>query len=154
MIKVHAGLSKKVPIPGVQFSSQEYSAGLEAEIGHGESSEQIKATIRRLYALIAEAIDEQVRMAGTCADPHGAPTIPDPKPAPVRERPAPKPHPNGRHVPATEAQKKCIYAICEALGLQLKDALTSRGLPELNKLGLKQASELIDALKRLETANA
>lgn len=32
MIKLSANLSKKVPIPGRDFSSQQYGAGLEIEV--------------------------------------------------------------------------------------------------------------------------
>ncbi|MCZ7646104.1 MAG: hypothetical protein M5U26_12590 [Planctomycetota bacterium] len=151
MIKVNAALSKKLPIPGVQYSSQEFSAGIEAEIGHQESSEQIKATIRRLYALVGEAIDEQVKQAG--ADSQAPAKAPEPgRRSYPRNRAYRNASGNGRHVPATEAQKKCIFAICETLGLNADEALASRGLPELDKLGIKEASALIDELKRLETA--
>ena len=42
MIRLSAGLSKKLPLQGVEFSSQSASAGIEVELADGASSEQIR----------------------------------------------------------------------------------------------------------------
>lgn len=60
MIRLSANLSKKVPLPGVQFSSQQYGAAMEIEVGDGDKPEAIHQRIRELYAMLSNAIDEQI----------------------------------------------------------------------------------------------
>ena len=60
MIKLSASLSRKTPLPGVEFSSQQYHAGLEVEISDADSPEAIKSRIHDLYGQLNQCIDEQI----------------------------------------------------------------------------------------------
>jgi len=61
MVKISANISKKVPIPGTEFSSQQYGAAMEIEVSDADKPENIQARIRGLYGLLARDPREQAR---------------------------------------------------------------------------------------------
>ena len=63
MTKLSATLSKKVPIPGLDYSSQQFSCGLELELSGEQTQESIRQNIRKLYALLHAVIDEEIQEA-------------------------------------------------------------------------------------------
>ena len=85
MIKLTANVSKKVPVPDLEFSSQSYSAGMEVEMASGASSEEIQKKLRALYSLLEEAIDEQICSCQAESGTHKDAATPAPKPAPPSE---------------------------------------------------------------------
>ena len=145
MIKLSASVSKKVPVPDVEFSSQSYSAGMEIELACGASHQVVKDRLRSLYGLLEEAIQEQIE-----ARPSQAP---EERPRPPQER---RNGPgngggNGRSRSATEAQQKAIYAISRSRGYSRKrlENLVSEsfGVESVSDLSIGDASSLIDTLK-------
>lgn len=158
MLKICAHLSKKVPLEGVEFSSQQFSAGVETEVACNADEQTIRETLRRLYATLGQAIDEQIARAGVeSAAPKPVPQSPAQvarnafrgqarKFSPVQNRNG-NGNGNGRSVSATPAQQKCIKAIVSDLGIDLADALSGYGVSQPSDLTVKAASELIDALK-------
>lgn len=143
MIKLSANYSKKLPVPGLEFSSRSCSAGLEIEVAGGTDAEQIKKKLRQLYALLEEAVDKQFEQET------GRPTV-----ANGRDRANSEPRKrngsgNGRT--ATDAQLKAIRAIAKDHGLsreQLEDLIEREfGIKEMHSLSLSQASRVIDLLK-------
>ena len=60
MIRLSANVSKKVPLPDVEFSSQQFSAGMEVELSSSVDKDELKGKIRALYGLLEESIDEQI----------------------------------------------------------------------------------------------
>ncbi len=60
MIKICANLSKKMPLPGVDYSSQQYGAAMEIEVSDADQPEIIQQRIRELYLLLINTIDEQL----------------------------------------------------------------------------------------------
>lgn len=158
MIKVTAHLSKKVPLDGVEYSSQQFSAGVEAEVACNADDHTIRETLRRLYGTLEQTIDEQIGKAGgkkimTKPAPAAGQGISQSSPrngfrgqgrrfSPTQGR-----NGNGRSINATPAQQKAIKAIAADLGIDLADALSGYGVAQPGDLSVKQASELIDALK-------
>jgi len=146
MIKLNASVSKKVPVPEVEFSSQSYSAGMEVEVASGASQDELKENLRTLYGMLEEAIDEQL----------GQQQIGEQKPN-SSQNPAPTPESNkgptrnkqnGRK--ATKAQVRAIYAITKERGYteeRMKELLSGYGVEVSSALSIGQASTLIDALK-------
>ena len=63
MSKLSAILSKKIPIPGLEYSSQQFSCGLELELSGEQTQDSIRQNIRKLYALLHAAIDEEIQEA-------------------------------------------------------------------------------------------
>ena len=52
-----------------------------------------------------------------------------------------------RFIPATQAQQRAVHAICKELGIEVAAVLSEHGVASMDKLGLKQASQIIDKLK-------
>lgn len=159
MIRLSANLSKKVPLPGIDYSSQQYGASLEIEVSDADKPAEIHARIKELYGLLSSAIDEQIGV------PASVKTLPPPAPAPQapvsqpvqpqrngfatgRNRIVAQTNGNGRRgVNATEAQAKCIYAICKSQGLDLASVLADFNVADARDLNVCDASQLIDRLK-------
>lgn len=173
MIRLSANLSRKVPIAGVQFSSQQYGAALEIEVSDADKPEAIQARIRELYDLLNRSIDEQIVAATEsngheAAQDHGGNGQPQPKAEPAARRGngrASQPRAqyrrggngnsrangggNGhrRVTLATEAQQRAIFAICKDLGIEMADALADYNVVDAAELTVMDASRLIDDLK-------
>ncbi len=60
MIKISANISKKVPLPSVEFSSQQFGASMEIEVSDADQPDAIHQRIRDLYALLSRSVDEQI----------------------------------------------------------------------------------------------
>ena len=154
MLKIHANVSKKVPIPNLDYSSQQYMAGLELEVGDGATPEQIQERIRQVYGLLESSIDAQIATATATAipvDPH-----PVAQPVPVN-RIAGKPGNGGLRSNgngnghASQAQVKAIFAISKAIGFDraqlLSEVTANYNVDKPEALSIKQASSLIESLK-------
>ena len=155
MSKLSANVSKKVPLPGIEFSSRSYSAGMEVEVSSGSGKDELKEKLRSLYALLEESIDEQIKEK----DSRGSSTEDPPsRPSPRRSN---GPGGNGRRDgngrgngngrTATQAQIKAIYAIAREHGYSDDDldrlAEGTFGANKPSALSISQASTLIDTLK-------
>jgi len=169
MIKISANISKKVPLPSVEFSSQQFGASMEVEVSDADQPEAIHGRIRDLYALLSQSVDEQI--AGAAQQPANGYQVPPANVVPVRSQPVQNVPPpvqqrpsytngngrnriaaattngNGRSTNATQAQQKAVWAICKSLGVEVSDALSEIGVGDLQTLSVKQASQLIDSLK-------
>ena len=180
MVKVSANVSKKVPIPGTEFSSQQFGASMEIEVSDADRPGVIHARIRDLYGLVTQAVDEQIAAANGNNGGNG----PAPAPQPVgRRNYAPPPAPqqsqpaapavrsgyaanragraggtggnggNTRRTTATEAQQRAIHAICKALNFDVAAVLADYNYGDLSQVPVKVASQIIDGLKRQQAAN-
>ena len=91
MLRIVANVSKKLPIEGVDFSSQSYSAGMEVEVADAATDEQIRKRIAEVYRLLEATIDEEMAAkAGTQAK----------SPAPPAEEAGVESRPPDRREPA------------------------------------------------------
>jgi hypothetical protein len=150
-MKISASVCKKIPIHGTQFSSQQYGAGLEVEVPDGLQGEELQEKLRRLYGILARSIDGQIAAtAAAKADGNGNGDGSGKAAAAVPARPAVGQGGSGgaiRFIPATAAQQRAVYAICKELGIEVAAVLAERGVAGMERLGLKTASQIIDALK-------
>lgn len=135
MPKLNACYSKKLPTTA-QYSNETFSASVEVEIDEADP-QTMQTGLRRLFALVRESVEQQFRAGAAHPKPATTPPSSAPRPAPRNFQAAS----NGRHVPATASQKKAVYAICKSLGLDPAQY-------DIDALGIKQASALIDELKR------
>lgn len=143
MIKLSAHVSKKVPQPDIEYSSQSYSAGLEIELASGTKAADIKKKLREVYALLEHAVDDQ--LASQRETPNSS------RPLPSETRKALKERNNSSNRMATQAQIKAIDAIAHdraATEQELKDLIREFGVASLSALSIRQASALIDKLKK------
>ncbi len=60
MIKLTGNVSRKVPIPGTEFSSQLFGAGMEVEVGNNASSEEIRGKFKEMYQILEVSVKEQI----------------------------------------------------------------------------------------------
>ena len=176
MLKLHAGVSKKVGLPG--FSSASASCTIEAELDSTllNDTQGFQMVVRRAYQSCEQAVrDEITRLT------HDSPTDtslllpkpqsqteiqtqPRPQEAVIEVRTSPaiqgpmvtanqrvpvqiiQSQPSPR--PATASQVKAIRAIASRRRVDLVGLLRERfGLQTADELGIRQASELIDELK-------
>jgi hypothetical protein len=160
MLKLHAGVSKKVGLPG--FSSASASCTIEAELDSSllQDHEGFQVVVHRAYQSCEQAVQDQI--ARLTSD---APEVTQPQevvevrtspaitgasvnriqPAQFTNQPSPR--------PATASQVRAIRAICARRKIDLVGLLRERfGLSTADELGIRQASNLIDELKRDEPA--
>jgi len=155
MLKLHAGVSKKVGLPG--FSSASASCTIEAELDSSllQDHEGFQVVVRRAYQSCEQAVQDQI----TRLTSEGAETSQSQEVVEVRTSPAisgasvnripstqftNQPSPR----PATASQVKAIRAIAARRKIDLVGLLRERfGLTTADELGIRQASALIDELK-------
>lgn len=162
MLKLHAGVSKKVGLPN--FSSASASCTIEAELDSSllQDHEGFQVVVQRAYQSCEKAVQDQIaRLTSddqTCVQPqevvevrtspaisgarittNGAELLATNRAA-FRDAPSPR--------PATASQVKAIRAIAARRKIDLVGLLRERfGLTTADELGIRQASALIDELK-------
>jgi hypothetical protein len=163
MLKLHAGVSKKVGLPG--FSSASASCTIEAELDSSllQDHEGFQIVVQRAYASCEKAVQDQI--ARLTSDDQSDASQPQ-EVVEVRTSPAisgttvtripaaqftNQPSPR----PATASQVKAIRAIAARRKIDLVGLLRERfGLTTADELGIRQASNLIDDLKSDEPPSA
>ena len=170
MLKLHAGVSKKVGLPG--YSSASASCTIEAELDSSllNDTEGFQIVVQRAYQSCEQAVQDQIARL-TSEEPAAAPEVAQPEPVapevvevrtspaiqgarittnraeqPVTNRAVLRDQPSPR--PATASQVRAIRAICSRRKIDLLSLLRERyGLTTADELGIRQASNLIDELK-------
>ncbi len=170
MLKLHAGVSKKVGLPG--FSSASASCHIEAELDSSllNDTEGFQIVVQRAYQSCEQAVQDQIaRLTSETPDEPRELNKAQPTPTEIveirtspaiqgaqittkgaeqsvtnravfRDQPSPR--------PATASQVRAIRAICARRKIDLLSLLRERfGLTTADELGIRQASNLIDELK-------
>ena len=172
MLKLHAGVSKKVGLPG--FSSASASCTIEAELDSSllMDTAGFQIVVQRAYQSCEQAVEDQIaRLTSDGPDESSQPntqpqevievrTSPALRGAAVRTNSADLPATNRAAFrdapsprPATASQVKAIRAIAARRKIDLVGLLRERfGLTSADELGIRQASSLIDELKGDEPA--
>ena len=112
MIKLTANVSKKVPVPNVEFSSQSYSADMEIEVSSGTSKDELRQKLRTLYALLKESIGQEILERKQNSKGGNSPKA-DAKQV---QKNHPKGNSSNRGRKATRAQLHAIHAIAKDRG--------------------------------------
>jgi hypothetical protein len=166
MLKLHAGVSRKVGLPG--YSSASASCTIEAELDSSllQDHEGFQIVVQRAYQSCEQAVQDQIArltndgpdipqrhaqpqevvevrtsptISGARITTNGADTYATNR-AVIRDQPSPR--------PATASQVKAIRAIAARRKIDLVGLLRERfGLTTADELGIRQASALIDELK-------
>ena len=177
MLKLHAGVSKKVGLPG--FSSASASCTIEAELDSSllQDHEGFQIVVRRAYQSCEQAVQDQIARLTSDGDSEPQPqevvevrTSPTITGATVTRIPAAQIVTNGADTrltnravfrdapsprPATASQVKAIRAIAARRKIDLVGLLRERfGLTTADELGIRQASALIDELKSDEPTSS
>jgi len=161
MLKLHAGVSKKVGLPG--FSSASASCTIEAELDSSllNDTAGFQIVVQRAYQSCEQAVADQIARL-TCDDQNASQpqevvevrtspaisgaTVTRIAPTQFSNQPSPR--------PATDSQVKAIRAIAARRKIDLVGLLRERlGLTTADERGIRQASTLIDELKSDEPTN-
>ena len=158
MLKLHAGVSKKVGLPG--FSSASASCMIEAELDSTllNDAAGFQTVVQRAYQSCEKAVQDQIaRLTNEdqqepnqtkpqeIVEVRTAPTITG---ASVNRLSAPQFTNQPSPRPATASQVKAIRAIAARRKIDLVGLLREKfGLTTADELGIRQASHLIDELK-------
>ena len=168
MIKLSASLNKKVPIEGLQYSSQSFGGSLEIEIGT-DSPGEIKERLHHLYESLSASIDAEIAAASAGHGNGAPPALPTNRIAPPQQpvtqpatprtgtantRQAPRANGTGRKTTATEAQCRAIFAIAKSLNIDIAAVLADYNVTDPSQLPIKTASQVIDNLKSRQNCNA
>ena len=157
-ITIAATLSKKVPLPGTDYSSHQASITITAEV---TDLSHIHAEAERLYALAEQAVDHQLGLAAVASGgpTTGRPASNDPAPngtsnaaqRPVTSSRAPQPYPRtgGRRgpAPATDSQLRFLERLVSQTGTSVDAICSAHRVGSLADLSCKEAAGVIDELK-------
>jgi hypothetical protein len=149
MIKLHAHVSKKVPVRGVDYSSIGFAAGVELEMADTSTAEDLRSRISKSYSLLEACIDSEIANR----EQQSVPVV---QMHAYKERPAEPAQSNRNPHPATEAQVKAIFAISKSNRMtkaELADWLRAEyGVGKPEDLDIRQASDVIESLKTRKSA--
>lgn len=155
MLKLHAGVSKKVGLPN--FSSASASCVIEAELDSTllNDTEGFQVVVARAYQSCEKAVEDQIARLThddqTCVQPQEVievRTTPAISGATVTRIPAAQFTNQPSPRPATASQARALRAIAARRKIDLVGLLRDRfGLTTADELGIRQASALIDELK-------
>jgi hypothetical protein len=161
MLKLHAGVSKKVGLPG--FSSASASCTIEAELDSSllQDREGFQIVVQKAYQSCEQAVQDQIARLTSDGPEASQPqevvevrTSPAIMGASVNRIPATQFTNQPSPRPATASQVKAIRAIAARRKIDLVGLLRERfGLTTADELGIRQASALIDELKSDEPTN-
>jgi hypothetical protein len=110
MLKIYASINNRVPIPGQDYSSQSFGAGIEVELADGATGEQIQMEIAEVYSSLHEAIERQISGGsafGSKVEDFTPPVDDQPKESAPPQQPKAPPAPapasdnNGQQAPAS-----------------------------------------------------
>ena len=152
-IRLESSLSKRVPLPGVDYSSYQASITVSGEI---VDLAQLPQEAARLFAACEQAVDQQlirlqsnpslVSATTTQQAQPVAPTPPGPGSAPSRPAPYPSSH---RRAPSqvSAAQLRFLRQLCDRTPGAQERILEEHHVASLDLLTSRAASGVIDRLK-------
>jgi hypothetical protein len=161
MLKLHAGVSKKVGLPG--FSSASASCTIEAELDSSllNDTAGFQIVVQKAYQSCEQAVQDQIARLTSDTSEGTQPqevievrTSPAISGASVTRIPAAQFSNQPSPRPATASQVRALRAIAARRKIDLVGLLRERfGLTTADELGIRQASALIDELKSDEPTN-
>jgi len=141
MLKLSVSYSKKLPVPGQEFSSESCHAALEVELSEGLPAEQLHARIHEHFQIVRRSVEDELR--GNAQAP--APQFQGQPPASQFQG---QPGNNGQ-----TASPKQVRFLLDLGAKQHKDLHTLNaeihqrfGVDNVYALSKQQASKLIDEL--------
>lgn len=146
-ITIEASVSKKVPIPGAEFSSRSASLTIRAEV---TVLTDIAGQAARLYQEAEAAIDAQLGItaaAPASKPPHHAPQQPATSGPSQSSTPYRGSSQRRAPAPITESQVNFIGRLLTETRTTLDPVLAHFQVGSLRDLSARQGSELIDSLK-------
>ncbi len=148
VITIATNLSKKVPIPGADYSSQQASITITSDV---TDLTQVAAEAAKLYRIAEEAVDTQLNQAPVApASTHRPSSNPAPNPAPRQQASQPYRASGGQRrgpAPVTDSQIRFLEKLIRDSGTDINAILHHHQIANLRMLSCKDAAGLIDELK-------
>lgn len=147
-ITITANLSKKVPVPGIDWSSQQAAISISSEVS---DLTHIAAESQRLFRIAEQAVDAQLA-GGSAAAPVAASVqqaaSPAPRQSPAQRPAASQPYRGQRREPSpiSAAQARYLSQLGERSPAALAEALAQHGVTSTDALTARAASQIIDLL--------
>ena len=140
MLKLTASFGKKLPVEGMDFSSQSYHASVEVEIPDGLAPEELDRRIHDTFDLVRGSVEAELTSGPRPSGSQGAPTGgQDFRPAPQRKA-----------QPASAKQLAYLRDIAARRGMTLRElddqAVAQCRVDTIDRLSREGASHLIDFL--------
>ena len=138
MLKINASFSKKVPVPGEEYSSQSFHASIECECADALTTEQLQEKIHATFDLVKTAVESELHgKTAAKAEPAAQTAKGEPAKPDVTK--------------ASNRQVKYLLDLAKGKGLTLT-ALNARvqdrfKVETIYDLARKDASKLVDELK-------
>lgn len=147
MLKLNASYSKKVPVPGQDYTSQSYHASVEVELPDGLAPNELSRRIGDTFALVRDSVERELE-----APMFSSPRSSTAAPSPPRTRDS-----NGQ-TRASDKQLGFLTDLALKRGMA-PDALAAHaaerfGVSALSELTRRQASRLIDEMSNSQRRNA
>jgi len=137
MIKLNAGVSRKIGEPNYGSRGASVNVELELESSVVNDTEALYEKIRRLFALAKKSVDDELGISTSLPGNGGGPAnVPS----------------NAETRAATEKQKHAIAAICGENGFDGDQEAIGLFGRSVDQLRLPEASQLIDRLKELRNS--
>ncbi len=133
MIKLNAGVSRKVGEPNYGSRGASVNVELELESSVVNDTEALYEKIRRLFALAKKSVDDELGISTSASSSNQAPSMQS----------------NTETRLATDKQKNAIAAICNENAIDADQEATGMFGRPVSLLTLPEASQLIDHLKDL-----
>ncbi len=152
MLKLNTSYSKKVPVPGQDYSSQSYHASVEIELSDALAPDQIGERIRETFAMVRGAVERELNGGGAKGGNGGG--VREVRGGKALGAPESDGAENAR--PASNRQIKYLTDLAAGQGIGVRE-LNARlgekyGASSAYELTRRQASETIDALQQSKAA--
>jgi hypothetical protein len=144
MLKLSTSYSKKIPVPGQDYSSQSYHCSVELELSDNLTPDQLKGQIHDTFDMVKRSVEAEINgKSSVAADPK-------PEQGPSQNHSGAG-NGNGNGAKATNKQIKFILDLAKNRGMGLSDVnarvRSEFGAETIYDLDRKQASRLVDTLK-------
>jgi len=143
MLKLSTSFSKKVPVPGQEFSSQSYHAAVELELSDALKPDEVQSRIHQTFDMVRRAVETEINSKAT----------------PTATQPAVPAAAASAFKPVEKASNKQVKFILDLAGRQNlplsalnADVQKQFGVADIYALDRKQASALVDSLKQRKAA--
>ena len=153
MLKLNASFSKKIPVPGHEFSSQSYHVSLEVELPANLTPQDLQTKISETFALARESVEAEIH-GGTHQDTAQViNTTPSQAPRQMPARNAPQNNSQqgkgGRNSnePASNKQVAFLTTLLKRQNYDIAATCANYQVQSLYDLTRKQCSSLIDEIQ-------
>ena len=146
MLKLNASFSKKVPVPGQDYSSKGYSAEISIELPDGLNQQQLQERIHNTFALVEASVEAELQTADT--------VVASPTPTPIKQVSQVPARPRQNTGAISAKQLKYVNDLIRSYKFDPTMFLQQSGLNSVYELSKAQSSQLIDLIKNSQQAAA